>query len=67
MKRHRWGDKTVVSPHKSEQPCLDCSIVKVFRNEWNGFRSVYWIEFWRGLDRIECLGTPACEAVEVSA
>jgi hypothetical protein len=62
MKRHRWGEKQSFR-HKSEQQCRDCGIVKVKRHEVEGDRDVYWTEFWRGLDQIECDGTPACEAV----
>jgi len=58
--RHRWADK-VVFPNKSERECLHCGLVKVSRREFEGGRDVYWTEFWRGLDRIECDGTPACE------
>jgi len=57
MSRHRWGDKVVISPNKTERECLNgCGIVKVARHE-----------FWRGLDRIEGTATPVCEPVEVSA
>ncbi len=58
--RHRWADK-VVFPNKSERECLHCGLVKVSRREFEGRRDVYWTEFWRGLDRIECVGTPVCE------
>ena len=61
MSRHRWGAKTLVTPNKSECECLNgCGIVKVSRRESEGGRGVYWTEFWRGLDRIECDGTPPC-------
>lgn len=66
-KRHRWGDKIAVTPNKTEQACCDCPVVKVSRNEHEGGRPIYWTEFYRGLDRIEGSGTPACEAVEVPA
>lgn len=60
--RHQWADK-VVFPNKSERECLFCGLVKVSRREFEGGRDVYWTEFWRGHDRIECAGTPACEPV----
>ena len=57
MIRHRWGDKVVISPNKTERECLNrCGIVKVTRHE-----------FWRGLDRIEGAGTPVCEPVGADA
>lgn len=66
MKRHRWSEKTSFPlANKSERECLDCSLVKVSRHETEGGRQVYWTEFWRGLDRIECTGTPACEPVKI--
>lgn len=64
MKRHRWGDKVVISPNKSERECLNgCGTIKVSRHENEGGRDIYWTEFWRGLDRCEGIGTPACEPV----
>jgi hypothetical protein len=61
MSRHRWGDKVVISPNKTERECLNgCGIVKVTRHEFEGARDRHWPEFWRGLDRIECVGTPVC-------
>lgn len=63
MNRHRWADK-VAFPNKTERECLNgCGIVKVTRHEFEGGRDLYWTEFWRGLDRIECAGAPACEPV----
>ena len=62
--KHRWGEKTVVSAHKSERECLNgCGIVKVSRHEHNS----HWLEYWRGLDRIEVIRTPACEPVKADA
>ena len=59
--RHRWSGKTTF-PNKSERYCLNgCGIVKVTHHEVEGGREVHWPEFWRGLDRIECEGTPACK------
>lgn len=61
--RHSWGDP-VRFAHKTERECVNlCGIVKVTRHE--GDR--HWIEFWRGLDRIEGAKTPACEPVMVDA
>lgn len=68
MKRHHWGEKIVISVNKTERECLDgCGIVKVTRHEQEGGRDLHWIEFWRGLDRIECDATPACEPVRADA
>lgn len=68
MKRHRWGEKTVVSIYKSERECLNgCGIVKVTRHEPQNFRDLHWVEFWRGLDQINCDATPACEPVKADA
>ncbi len=49
--------------NKSERQCLDCGLVKVSRHEYGAgsIHGTHWTEFWRGLDRIECKGTPACE------
>lgn len=62
MTRHRWSDKTVVSPNKSERECLNgCGIVKVTRHEFEGGREKHWPEFYRGLDRVDVDGrTPPC-------
>lgn len=62
MTRHRWGDRKVISPNKTERDCLnECGIVKVTRHEFEGGREQHWVEFWRGLERIDCAHTPACE------
>lgn len=56
--KHRWADKAVISPHKTERECAHgCGIVKVTRHETEAGRAVHWVEFWRGLDRIEGEGT----------
>ena len=62
MNRHRWGDKSRF-PHKTEQQCINCGLVKVSRHESEGGRDVYWTEFWRGLERIGGEGKPVCEPV----
>lgn len=63
-KRHRWGEKVIVSPYKTERECLNgCGIVKASRHEG----ASHWTEFWRGLDRISVNETPACEPVEAPA
>lgn len=68
MTRHSWPKEGTTFPNKTERECLNgCGIVKVTRHESEGGRDVYWTEFWRGLDRIECEGTPACEAVGIDA
>ena len=53
--RHSWGFAHRF-PHKTERQCIQCGLVKVTRHE-----ATCWTEYWRGLDRIECDGTPACE------
>jgi len=64
--RHRWSEP-LRSEHKSERECIACGLIKVTRHESEGGRDVYWTEFWRGLDRIQCDGTPACEPGGVAA
>jgi hypothetical protein len=64
MKRHRWGDKVLITPNKSECECRNgCGIVKASRNESEGGRPIYWTEYWRGLDRIAIDHAPVCEMV----
>ena len=63
VSRHRWADRVVVSANKTERECLHCGLIKVSRREFEGGRDVYWTEFWRDLEKIECDGTPACEPV----
>lgn len=59
--KHRWGDKTIITINKTERECRHgCGIVKVTRHEFEGGREQHWIEYWRGLDRIDGSGTPAC-------
>lgn len=59
--RHRWGEKVVISPHKTERECQNgCRIVKVTRHEADGPRDKYWVEFYRDEERIEGEGTPKC-------
>jgi hypothetical protein len=66
--KHRWPRGTIITPNKTERECLNgCGIVKVTRHETEGAREVHWIEFWRGLDRIEGKGTPVCESVNSTA
>lgn len=61
--RHKWGPKVVVSPYKSERECVNgCGIVKATRYENN----CWWCEYWRGLEKVSVVRTPACERVEVS-
>lgn len=60
---HRWANKVVISPNKTERECVHCGLVKVSRREFEGGRDIYWTEFWRGLDRIEGERTPACEPI----
>lgn len=68
MTRHRWSEKTIITPNKSERECLNgCGIIKVSRHEVEGGRDVHWCEFWHWLDRIEGNGTPACEPVQEAA
>jgi hypothetical protein len=62
--RHRWGPKVVVSPYKSERQCENgCLIVKVTRHEHHS----HWVEYWRGLEKIDVIRTPACELVDQGA
>jgi hypothetical protein len=64
MTKHRWGDRNVVSPNKTERDCLnECGVLKVTRHECQGGIELHWVEFWRGLERIECVGTPICSAI----
>lgn len=67
-KRHRWGDKIEFPlAHKSERQCKDCPVIKVSRHETEGGRDIHWVEFWRGGEQLEAVGTPVCEPVEVQA
>lgn len=62
--KHRWGEKTIINPNKTERECENgCGIVKVTRHESEGGRDVHWTEFWRDCGRIEGEGTPVCERV----
>jgi hypothetical protein len=65
--KHRWVEKTVVSPYKTERLCLHCGLIKVSRHETEGGRDRHWTEFWRGLDQIEGSGTPVCEPARADA
>lgn len=56
--RHSWADP-VRFPNKTERACVLCGIVKVTRHE-PGVQP--WLEFFRGLERIQCERTPRCEA-----
>jgi len=60
VSRHRWGEPLRFE-RKTERECANCGLVKVTRHEFEGGQERHWTEFWRGLDRIECDGTPACE------
>lgn len=60
-RRHKWGEKIVISPYKAERSCQhNCGIVKVTRYEHHST----WVEYWRGLDKVSVVRTPACEMVE---
>ncbi len=60
-RRHKWGERIVVSPYKTERECEHgCGIVRVTRHEANS----HWVEFWRGLEKLPGDVTPVCEAVE---
>ncbi len=59
--RHKWGGKER-HPHKTEQQCLRCEMVKVTRHEFEGGREIYWTEYWRDLDQIKADATPPCDA-----
>lgn len=59
--RHSWGDPvSYLTARKTERECEKCGLVKVTRHG-----TVTRTEFWRGLDRVEGRGTPACVAVEI--
>jgi hypothetical protein len=61
--RHRWGEKKAISPHKSEQQCERCDVVRASRHEFEGGRELHWKEFWRDLERLDEAGeTPPCDA-----
>jgi hypothetical protein len=69
--RHSWGPPThiphaIALPRKTERQCEKCGLVKVTWHEVDerGLEK-YRTEFWRGLERVEGVGTPVCEAVEV--
>jgi hypothetical protein len=64
--KHRWGEKSVVSLQKTERECVGCGIVKVTRHETEAGRDLHWVEYWRDLEKIECVGTPACEPVNAT-
>jgi hypothetical protein len=55
-KRHRWGDRSELSPAKSETECARCGVV---RASLKGFddrgvpTSEYWKEYWRDGDRVD--------------
>lgn len=55
--RHFWGDP-VRFQYKTERTCLLCGIVKVTRHEPD---ALPWLEFYRGLEKIDCEKTPKCE------
>lgn len=59
MTRHRWGEPSRLD-HKTERECQNCGIVKASHHQSEGGHDRHWDEFYRGLDRIECAGTPAC-------
>lgn len=62
-KRHRWDEK-VVFLLKTERSCKNgCGITMVTHHECEGGRDLYWTDFWRDGAKIECEGTPVCEAV----
>jgi hypothetical protein len=60
--KHRWGHKTYFPlANKSECECSNgCGLVKVSRHEFEGGCEVHWTEFWCGMERIDCQGTPPC-------
>lgn len=68
--KHSWGPPTRIPsalalPRKTERVCEKCGIVKVTWHETDerGFET-YRTEFWRGLDRVEGVGTPVCGAAK---
>jgi hypothetical protein len=67
--RHSWGPPTRIPsalalPRKTERVCVKCSIVKVTWHEIDERgRETYRTEFYKGLDRVEGVGTPVCEPI----
>lgn len=60
--RHRWSDK-VRFLHKTEQQCSRCDVVKVVHHQAEGMKDIYWTEYWRDEEKIDCAdATPACDA-----
>lgn len=59
--RHKWAAKVECSPQKSERQCTRCEMVMASRKEFEGGRPVFWKEYWRDLERIECEATPPCD------
>lgn len=61
---HRWSDPARFYDRTLRHCRNGCGVVKITVHPPHGFP---WTEFWRGTDRIETEGTPACEPVRVGA
>lgn len=59
--RHRWSEP-VRFGHKTERTC-NCGVTKVTRHEGNE----HWLEFWKGLEKMDCTATPPCERERIAA
>lgn len=64
--KHKWFENSRTA-HITVRICERCTMRKISRHEFEGGRAVHWPEFFRGTERIQCDGTPACEPVEVDA
>lgn len=68
MTRHSWGipdriPNALALPRKTERKCNRCGLVKVLWHEFDGVKETFRTEFYRGLEHVEGVGTPVCEAV----
>ncbi len=57
VNRHSWAEP-IRFPYKTERTCVLCGLTKVTRHEPG---ELPWLEFFRGLEKIECDRTPVCE------
>lgn len=65
---HSWGPpnripNALALPRKTERQCVKCDVVKVTWHLLEGSQERFRTEFWRGMERIECAATPACETI----
>lgn len=64
--RHRWQE-SFRDEHRTVRACEHCGLLKISRHEFAGGREQHWTEFYRGTERAQGNGTPACEVVAVAA